>query len=366
MMTPLEMIAGLLLVLTPALGGPALLAPATDLGGTVGTAALADTSPAGLLASGDEDLKAAIEADVSSIGSLSIGSPGSAVLFNAVALPDDPRWTSFAGAEPWATVETIAAIDTVIGTVHELFPATPPLVIGDISDEDGGRLKRHESHQGGRDVDFGFYYKGGQVASFVAGTAKNMDLPRNWALVRAIVTRTDVEKIFLDNRVQRLLYRYALDIGEDKAWLDRVFMFSRGYRDAIVQHEPRHRNHYHVRFYSPIAQEMGRRAHPILVEMGLMKPPVFTVKHVVRSGQTLGHLATRYGTSVRAIMQENGLRTTTIRAGRAYRIPLKAAAPPQEPLVLPQRILPPTTPEILASIDWPTAEALYGGGSQRQ
>lgn len=202
-MTPFDVVAGLLLVLSPAWGDP--LAAALPAG-TAATASVAAESPAALLDLSDAELRERIEADRSAIGSLSIGAPGSAVLFNAVPLPADPRWTSFAGAQLWATTETIQSIDAAVATVHDLFPETPPIVIGDISDENGGRLKRHESHQGGRDVDFGFYRKGGPVPSFFTGTAANLDLPRNWAFVRALVTRTDVEKIFLDTRIQRLLY----------------------------------------------------------------------------------------------------------------------------------------------------------------
>ncbi len=364
-MTPLDVVAGLWLVFAPAWSGPLLVSlPAQPDAPADAPAAPAASSS--LLHLNDADLRARVEADATSIGSLSIGSPGSAVLFNAVPLPTDPRWTSFSGAQLWATAETVEAIESAVGTVHELFPDTPPLVIGDISDEDGGRLKRHQSHQGGRDVDFGFYHRSGAQPTFFMGSTANLDLARNWAFLRALVTRTDVELILLDTRIQKILYKYALDLGEDKAWLDRVFMFSRGYPDAIVQHVPRHRNHYHVRFYSPVAQEMGRRAHPILVEMGVMQPPVHTAKHVARPGQTLGQIAHRYGTSIRAIMQENGLKSTNIRAGRAYRVPLKTAAPPPAPLVLPQRVLPPSTPSLLASVDWPTAEELYGGISQRQ
>jgi hypothetical protein len=40
-------------------------------------------------------------------------------------------------------------------------------------------------------------------------------------------------------------------------------------------------------------EELGRRAHPYLVQVGLVDPPVFTVRHVVRPGQTMGHLAAR-------------------------------------------------------------------------
>jgi LysM repeat protein len=320
--------------------------------------------PAALLELADDELLRRIEADPASLGPLSIGPPGSALLYNAVELPESARWSRAPGADWWATAETVEAIEASIGTVHELFPDTQPLVIGDISLRDGGRIQRHESHQGGRDVDFGFYYRNGSVNWWAPGTTANMDLPRNWTLVRALVTRTDVEVIFLDTRVQRVLYTYAKSIGEDTEWLDHVFQFTRGYRNAIVQHIPNHRTHYHVRFYSPIAQELGRRAHPLLVQAGIMQPPVYTLKVVARQGQTLGHLATRYGTSVRAIMQANGLSSSQIRAGRAYRIPVRAAAPPVAPLVMPRRTLPPVTPTVLATVEWPTSASLYGAGQQ--
>jgi LysM repeat protein len=96
-----------------------------------------------------------------------------------------------------------------------------------------------------------------------------------------------------------------------------------------------------------------------------MNPPVFTVRHVVRPGQTLGHLATRYGTSTRTIMQANGLRTSQLLAGRTYRIPVRAAAPPTQPIVVPQRMLPPVTPEALAAVDWPTLQSLYTTSTER-
>jgi penicillin-insensitive murein endopeptidase len=226
-------------------------------------------------------------------------------------------------------------------------------------------LKRHLTHQAGRDADFGFYYKPGKGPWFAAGVAANLDLPRNWALLRALVVRTDVEAILLDTRIQRLLYNYALRIGEAKEWLDQVFQFSRGLPDAIVRHVAGHRTHYHVRFYNAVAQELGRRAHPTLVELQVVKPPVYSVPHLVRTGQTLGLLAGRYGTSVRAIMQANGLSSTQIRAGRTIRIPVRTPAPPPQPVVVPRRLLPPQTPVAMAPVDWPTVESLYGAVPER-
>jgi penicillin-insensitive murein endopeptidase len=317
-------------------------------------------TPASLLSLSDEDLARRVEIDVASLGSLSIGAPGSAMLLNAVTLEPGPHWEISSRAEVYGTAETIEAIGTALGKVHEIFPDAPPIVVGDISDEDGGRLKRHQSHQGGRDVDLGLFYKTGKGQQFVAGTAANVDPAKNWALVRALVTCTDVETILLDTRIQRLLYKYAQGIGEDQAWLNRVFQFARGSSAAIVKHVPGHRNHYHVRFYNPVAQELGRRVHPILVELKLVDPPVFTVRHVVRQGQTMGQLAARYGTSVRAIKTANGMSNTFLRAGRSYRIPVKAPAPPSTPVVVPYRLLPPSTPALMASASWPTMASLYG------
>lgn len=335
----------------PLVGGSRLAA----VGGPAEPSATNRETPAALLSLSDEELARRVEADVTSLGSLSIGSPNAGILVNPVSMPEGPYWQVSPTAELWGTEETIAAVETVLSKVHEVYPDAPPILVGDISDADGGRLKRHLSHQSGRDIDFGFFFKSGQPASLVAGTAANLDLPRNWAFVRALVTETDVEAIFLDTRVQRLLYQYALSISEDKEWLDRVFRFPRGYTGAIISHERGHRNHYHVRFYNPVAQELGRRAHPILVQYGVLPPPVYTVRHVVRPGQTMGHLASRYGTSVRAIKQANGMTSTLLRAGRAYRIPVKTAAPRSEPIAVPPRLLPPTTPVILADAAWATS-----------
>jgi len=362
--TPLASIAGLWLLMWPDLTGtPVVTFPLPERADVRSEDIV--PSPEALLEAGDDELLARILSDPGSLGPLSIGDAGSGRLFNPVAVPDDPRWVIGNGAQTWTTTETITSLETGIATVNELFPDTHPVRIGDVSDADGGRLKRHLSHQSGRDVDVCFYFKGGEPGHFVVGTDKNLDLPRNWALVRAWVTRTDVDVILLDTRIQRLLYRYALSIGEDKDWLDHVFQFSRGYREAIVQHVRGHRNHYHVRFFNTVAQELGRRAYPLLVKAELMPPPIHTVRHVVRTGQTIGHLASRYGTSVKAIQNANGLRSTLLRAGRAYRIPVKAAVAQPAPIKIPQRLLPPSTPPAFDAVTWPTASLAGSFGGER-
>src|SRR5437764_593142 len=87
------------------------------------------------------------------------------------------------------------------------------------------RARCHASHQSGRDADLGYYYKPGYQAWYQPASVYTMDRARSWAFVRALVTETDVEAIFIDMRVQRLLYEYALSAGEDRAWLDGLFGF---------------------------------------------------------------------------------------------------------------------------------------------
>jgi penicillin-insensitive murein endopeptidase len=361
MKAPIGLLAVVWLVASPpGTGAPMAAAPLPPIGAFETGERSSRDSPAALLSLSDEELARRVELDVASIGSLSIGAPGSAMLFNPVALEPGPYWEISSRADVFGTAETIEAIGAALSKVHEAFPDAPPIVVGDISDEDGGRLKRHQSHQGGRDVDLGFFLKAGTAQQFFAGTSANFDLAKNWALVRSLVTCTDVETILLDTRIQRMLYKYAASIGEDQAWLNDVFFFARGSKSAIVKHVPGHRNHYHVRFYNPVAQELGRRVHPILVELKVVDPPVYTVRHVVRPGQTMGQLAARYGTSTSAIRRANGLSSSFLRAGRAYRIPVRAAAPPSTPIVVPYRLLPPSTPAAMASASWPTPASLYG------
>lgn len=366
MLTPLQLVAGIWLATLPALGGASAPSSPPGILADGSRTYRSDERAASLLALDDEEFLQVVQADPAALGSLSIGGPGSGRLFNGVKFPEGERWVIAPTAEAWATTETIEAIQTAIDTVHQLFPETPPIYLGDMSGRDGGRLKRHASHQCGRDADLGFYFKDGAAATLVAGTAKNLDLPRNWALVRALVARTDVESILLDTRIQRVLYRYAASIAEDQAWLDRIFGFVRGSRDAVIKHVAGHRNHYHVRFYNPLAQELGRRAHPVLVDMQLVDPPVRTVRHLVRAGETIGRLAARYGTTVDAIMRANGLRTERLRARRSYRIPVRAAFSPPTPFVLRPRLLPPQTPELMAGVEWPTPESLYPDAGQQE
>jgi murein endopeptidase len=285
----------------------------------------------------------ALKKDPASLGSMSVGATNAGALINGVQMPEGDRWTRVDPGHAWGTQETIDDLVRCIDTVNEQFPATPKLPIGHISARHGGHLSPHVSHQAGRDADVGYYYVGGE-RWYATARADNLDRARTWALVRAFITETDVDLILIDRSVQRLLKDYAISIGEDREWLDRLFERTGGQRPLIL-HAKGHATHIHVRFYSPIAQETARRAYDLLLAHHLVEPPSYYVSHRVKRGETLGGIARKYGTTAGAIKKANGMRSSLIRANHEYKIPRHGhARPPGGPVRIPDRRLPPHPP----------------------
>ena len=385
---PVATEAGTSVPATPAPAPPALPAPieaapaAVDpIPGDVASPAAAEpvlAAPVPVLdpESVDPDtLREVAQVDVAALGPLSIGTPDAGILVNPQPMPEGELWTIRNPLETWGTQETIDFVTGAIRSVEHRFPGSPRVVIGDISRPDGGRLNRHKSHQAGRDIDVGFYYVSGPAADFRvvqarsrrrrgAPAAPQLDLPRTWALMRAFLTDSDVDRIFLDRSLIAVLYRYAREEEqEDRAWLADVF--GHGGRKGLVQHEKKHKDHMHVRFFNRVAQERGRIVYPLLVEAGVVGPPL--VRHRVRRGETIGLLAEEYGTSVAAIRAANRLRGNRLRAGRSYLVPVRHVRGESEPIVVPPRRLPPpptTQAESEPEPEPPVAAGAAGGGGR--
>ncbi len=181
-------------------------------------------------------------------GSISVGRPNRGSLRLPVALPERPFWRIINPERAFATDETIRDLEAAVATVATAFPGSPPLGVGDLSRETGGYIRPHRSHQSGRDADVGYYYQG-EHKWYTKASAENLDRPRTWQLLKALMSETDVEFVFMDRSIQQLLREYALSVGEEPAFLDTVFQRSR--RDeTLVRHEYGHLTHFHARFYS--------------------------------------------------------------------------------------------------------------------
>ena len=319
-------------------------APADDVPETCGTAdevpADATTVKSPLDGWSEQQIKDALARDPASLGSMSIGQPGAGALFNGVQMPAGDHWVLEDPRHAWGTRETVDYLTAAIDAVSDKFPDTPPMYIGHISAECGGHLSPHISHQAGRDVDVSYYYLDG-ARWYARATAQNLDRARTWAFVRALVTRTDVQLILMDQSVQKLVKDYALSAGEDPEWVDSLFHGKPGKFRPIIIHVPGHATHIHVRFFNPIAQETGRRAYHALVARGLVQPPTRYLTHTVKKGETLGMLARKYHTTVAAIRRANGMHKNLIRVRQAVRIPQKGGASVPVRVAVPPRRLPP-------------------------
>ena len=297
----------------------------------------------------DATLTEAFEKAPEKLGPISVGFAHQGRIINAVQFPPGEGYIVVRPDAAWTTQETVDYSLAAIRRVREQYPDAPPLRVNQISAREGGWMRPHKSHQSGRDVDFGFYYPTAEPIR-VRERERVIDRRLSFALIEALVTETDVQLILVDRRVIQVLHEQALADGKDPAWLDSLFKGP----NAIVKHAKRHRDHFHVRFFNPRAQELGRRVAPLLAK----RPGENVLVHRVRSGDTLGHIALRYGTTVKALQQENRLKGTFLSLGQRLRVRLRGPCtscpvPPQ--VVLPARRLPPP-PSAVSSVQ-PDAEA---------
>jgi LysM repeat protein len=296
----------------------------------------------------DAELERLWREDPAALGSIALGLTDQGRLVNAQPFPEGAAWTIVDPRESFATQETIEQLTAALNRVAERFPDGDPVRVNDISRPQGGWIRPHHTHQTGRDVDLAFYYRSGVDSRpgrrrAPLAVVQRMDLARNWELVKALCKLTDVQVILLDKRIQKALYDYALENGENRDWLDSLF---RAGKDSLLQHARRHADHFHIRFHNPRAQELGRRLQPL---MGKVRPEENFAMHRVRRGDTLGAIARKYHSTVALIMKANHLRRTALSIGQGLMVPVRGPCvqcPVAPAVVVPPRRLPPLPPSV--------------------
>ncbi len=299
--------------------------------------------------------------DMASLGPMVLGRIHGGALINGVQMPESEGWTIRQPNASWGTQETIDAIGGCITKVRERHADTATLTIGHLSRKRGGRFPPHVSHQNGRDVDLSYYYNGAEPW-YTRANGKNLDNARTWELVRCFVTDTDVELILIDRSLQRVLREHALEIGEDSHWLDQIFGGKTATLRPLIRHASGHATHIHVRFYSPVAVETGRRLYQHLIRVKAIKAPTEFVYHRAKKGHTVAYMARRYRVSQRAIKRANRMRRSTlVRIGKIYRIPRSAGVKrhgPRGPFKIPPRRLPPARSAVAESEGRPRGKSV--------
>jgi LysM repeat protein len=190
----------------------------------------------------------------------SIGKPNRGRLKKAAQLKRGQGYFIRRPHRSYGATHTVGHLKDTLAKVHQSFPKMHELAIGDLSAKHGGKITMHASHQSGRDVDIGFYFKSkpkGYPQSFVVANHRNIHFGANWALLEGFAELAKdpggVDRIFMSYSSQKIFYKRARKEGVSKAKLKRMFQYPAGKsaNSGVIRHEPGHDEHIHVRFKCP-------------------------------------------------------------------------------------------------------------------
>ncbi|MEZ4452281.1 MAG: penicillin-insensitive murein endopeptidase [Nannocystaceae bacterium] len=153
-------------------------------------------------------------------GARSVGAPSRGRLKDAIQLPESPLYTR--GHERWLWGSSHAVRSLIAGIAEFRYRSgyEGEVIVGSMSLRRGGRFRPHKSHQSGRDVDVRLPLLPG-VPLTAFPNADEIDWSASWELVRAIIDTGEVEVIFLEGPLQRLLFQAALWEGMSAEELPR-------------------------------------------------------------------------------------------------------------------------------------------------
>ncbi len=197
--------------------------------------------------------KVVVYIEEAGVSSESVGGPSSGSLEGAVPMVEGPgRVLKMIPWKSWGTAHTVALIDQVLRR-WALRQGAQPVLVGNMAARGGGKLEPHSTHQSGRDVDIGYIQKlpDGEELNWREMNATNLDAAETWELLKLLRSTGQIEVIFIDSSLQKLLYDHAVKHGTvPKAELPRWLEYPRSppQRRALVQHVAGHVDHIHVRF----------------------------------------------------------------------------------------------------------------------
>ncbi len=188
------------------------------------------------------------------VSSQSIGFPGNGSVEGAMPMVDGPgRVLKHTPWKGWATATTVATLDVILREWARRFPNRQPILVGNMSSRNGGRLKPHSSHQSGRDVDLSYpqIWDRKEELNWRSMSSANLDRELTWSLLELLRETGAVEVVFIDTKLQKLLFEYALETDRySKKKLENWLEYPRspGAGNPLVQHVRGHEDHIHVRF----------------------------------------------------------------------------------------------------------------------
>lgn len=183
--------------------------------------------------------------------SMSWGSANRGKLYNGVALESGYGLKVRTVENAYGTRRVVAMLRAAAADVKARWPESPDLVVGDLSYRRGGRIKRHSSHQSGRDADLSYYHRGNvQTPDFTEMNGVTIDAAKTWHVFKLLIDTNQVEYIFVDYALQKQLYDYALSIGYSSQDLEHYLQYPRprSASSGLIRHVKGHADHWHIRF----------------------------------------------------------------------------------------------------------------------
>ncbi len=182
--------------------------------------------------------------------SASYGKANRGRLYNGVAMQSIPGMRVRNVARAYGTRRVIQLLEASAYDLRARWPDAPDVEIGDISFRSGGRMRPHKSHQAGRDIDISYYHRGNVETGFREMDSETFDAAKNWHVFKTLMDTGEVEYIFVDYRLQKILFEYASSIGYSAEELAPVLQYpaSAQSNGAVIRHARGHDNHWHIRF----------------------------------------------------------------------------------------------------------------------
>ncbi|MBN1654273.1 MAG: penicillin-insensitive murein endopeptidase [Deltaproteobacteria bacterium] len=200
----------------------------------------------------------------------SVGAPNRGQLINGVKLPTHSAFVIRDRERAWGTEETIDNLIAAFSSVKKGDRKAPRVMVHDLSLRNGGTMFGHNSHQSGRDVDIAYYQRNCHqgICALKPVSPSDLDLKRQWRLLKYWLVRRQTEAIFIDYHLQKQLYQHARDQGATEEQLLMWFQYPRGrtFPLGVIRHYPKHDDHIHVRFACHKSDPQCQTFRPLLMQ----------------------------------------------------------------------------------------------------
>lgn len=193
-------------------------------------------------------------------GAVSVGRPTRGRLLHGIQLPKNPALYTLRRPEhTYGSTHAVRHLQLGIARFRAQSEYEGELVISDMSRRRGGRLRPHNSHRSGRDVDIRLPAREELPEDTVPRRRSQVDWRAAWTLIKSLIDTGEVKYIFLSRSRQRELYRAAREAGVSEAQLGELVQYPGRSRTTIVRHARGHTKHIHVRFTCGDSEPRCRR-----------------------------------------------------------------------------------------------------------